>query len=1034
MPNSTDNDFEKDSFAYARHKIILDENGKPVNYRFLDVNPTFEDMTDLKKENILNKTVTEVLPEIVEDDFDWIALFGHVALTGEDINFTHYSLALGQWYQIYVQSSEKGYFVTLFSVLSQNEAKFYEFAERSSEPIYRYDLIPRPGYTYVNKATTQMDGYTPEEHYRDPQLAIKIVHPEDKQLFLDYFEGKIPIDKRIQLRWVHKKGQTVWFEYVNKPVYDSNGNLIAVEGIGRDITDMKIAQEREQHIKDVLLSIRNVNKMIVKEHDPNRVIQKACNNLTETLGYYSAWIALVDDEKNVISAASSFSDFASVFERLKGQLKEGIFPQCMQQVLEKDEILIMDNPAEECQECPLSCTYSDHASLCYRLQYNSKVCGILSVAVPRKYADLDEIHDLFREVSDDLGFALYKIEMEKKRDQYEAHIRLMTRNMNDVIIEADVEGRYTYISPSHQRVLGRGKELLGKNCMKDLHPDDIDFVASIFKKIVETGEQQHAEYRYLHPDKGYIWLGSVATSYVDENGQKRVLINTRDVTERKENEEEIKKLTEEYQTVFQGTQDSMFLIEVTDDNEFRYMRNNRAHQVSTGFTSAYFRGKTPQELAGKKTGDQLSANYKRCIDSNDTVSYEETLEFPAGTRMWQTALTPIFQHGEVRYIVGSSQDITGRIKAENELRQSKQKYQSLVENLNEIVYTLDQNATVTYVTPNIENISGYKPEEVIGKNFVEFVHPDDIRGRMEQFRKVLSGIDEPSEYRFLTKSGDTVWVRTNAKPIIKDDKIVGIQGLLMDITDVKKAEKQLEDAVLRANEMAIQAEYANKTKSQFLANMSHELRTPLNSVIGFSDILLKEIKGELNDSQKKYISNISNGGRHLLDLINDILDLSKIEAGKMELACEDLNLDSVFSEIESVISPQAQKKSIDLEISKPADIEINADKSKIKQIIFNLLSNAIKFTDENGKVSMSAGEVDRDQVEITVKDTGIGIPEDKLDKIFDPFMQADSSTSRKYGGTGLGLPLVKEYVEMHGGEILVESEVGKGSVFTLLFH
>ncbi|WP_462273387.1 PAS domain S-box protein, partial [Methanohalophilus sp.] len=408
MPNPTDETFVKSPFAYARHKIILDENGNPVNYLFLDVNPAFEDMTGLKKENIINKTVTEAIPEIVEDDFDWVSLYGHVALTGEDISFTHYSLALGQWYQVYAQSSKKGYFVTLFSVLSYNESKFYEFAERSSEPIYRYDLIPKPGYTYVNKATTQMDGYTPEEHYLDEQLAIKIVHPEDKQMFLDYFEGKIPIDKRIQLRWVHKKGQTIWFEFVNKPIYDSNGNLLALEGIGRDITELKNAQKREEHIKNVILAIRNVNQMIVKEHDPDQLIQKACKNLTEALGYYSAWIALVDDENNVISTAYSFSNLVSGFNHFESQLKEGIFPQCMEQVLEKDEILIIDNPSEKCQDCSLSYTYSDRASLCYRLQYASKLYGILSVSLPLKYANLGEIHDLFREVSDDLGFALYK--------------------------------------------------------------------------------------------------------------------------------------------------------------------------------------------------------------------------------------------------------------------------------------------------------------------------------------------------------------------------------------------------------------------------------------------------------------------------------------------------------------------------------------------------------------------------------------------------------------------------------------------------
>jgi PAS domain S-box-containing protein len=1037
MSNPADETFKESPLGYVRHKIILDESGKPVDYLFLDVNPVFEKLTCLKREDIIDKKVTEVFPQITEGDFDWISFYGNIALTEDEISFEQYFQPLKTWYKIRSYFPEKGYIVTVFSEISKKDEGFYRFAERSSDLIYRYDFLPNPGFRFVNKAATTIIGYTPEEHYMDPELGIKIIHPDDKQLFLDYIEGKLPIEKPIQVRWIHKNGQLVWIEQKNFPVYDNNGNLIALEGIGRDITDTKNAQEREQHIKNVLLAIRNVNQMIVKESDPDRLIQKACKNLTETLGYYSAWIALVDEGRNVTSTASSFSDLASDFKRLDKQLEKGIFPQCMQEVFEKKEVVIVDNPSEKCPDCPLSFTYSERVSLCHRLQYSSKLYGILSVSIPRKHAKLEEVQDLFREVSDDLGFVLHKIEMEGKRNRYKTHLRLMTRNMNDVIIEADTEGRYTYISPSHRRILGRGRELLGQNCMKDLHPEDIDFVASIFRKIVETGEQHHAEYRYFHPGKGYIWLESVATSYVNENNQKRILINTRDITQRKQYEEKIEKVTEEYETVFQGTQDSMFLMKVINEDDFRYIRNNRAHQISTGFSLANFRGKTPQELVGKEDGDLISANYKKCVDLKDTVSYEETLKLPAGTRTWQTTLTPILQHGEVCYIVGSSRDITSRIKAEKELKESKDMYQTLVENLNEIVYALDKNATITYISPNVESISGYKPKEVIGKNFVDFVHPDDIKGRIEQFRKVILGIDKPSEYRFLTKDGDAIWVRTNAKPLIKDGNVAGVLGVLTFIADLKEAERKLretnqrlKDAVLRANEMAVQAEYANKTKSQFLANMSHELRTPLNSVIGFSDILLNEIKGELNDFQKKYVSNISKSGNHLLSLINEILDISKIEAGKIELVCEKFDLYSVFSEIGSIISPLARKKSIDLEIEKQDDgIEINADKSKIKQVIFNLLSNAIKFTEKDGKVSISARKIDRNWVEIAVKDTGIGIPEDKLDEIFDPFMQVDASSSRKYEGTGLGLGLVKKIVQIHGGEIRVESEIGRGSIF-----
>ncbi|WP_462273204.1 PAS domain-containing protein, partial [Methanohalophilus sp.] len=174
-----------------------------------------------------------------------------------------------------------------------------------------------------------------------------------------------------------------------------------------------------------------------------------------------------------------------------------------------------------------------------------------------------------------------------------------------------------------------------------------------------------------------------------------------------------------------------------------------------------------------------------------------------GRKIWMswTNLPTYDQEGKVVEMLSVGKDVTERILAQEELRKSEKRYKDLVENINEIIYVLDKNATITYISPNVESISGYKPEEVIGKNFVEFVHPDDIEERMEQFRKVFSGIDEPTEYRFLTKTGDTVWVRTNAKPIIKNGNIVGIQGLLIDITDVKKAQEQVVESEKRFQKM-----------------------------------------------------------------------------------------------------------------------------------------------------------------------------------------------------------------------------------------
>lgn len=227
-----------------------------------------------------------------------------------------------------------------------------------------------------------------------------------------------------------------------------------------------------------------------------------------------------------------------------------------------------------------------------------------------------------------------------------------------------------------------------------------------------------------------------------------------------------------------------------------------------------------------------------------------------------------------------------------------------------------------------------------------------------------------------------------------------------------------------------QLKKADQMKSEFLANMSHELRTPLNAVIGFSEVLSDRVFGDINDKQAKYIDNIHTSGKHLLRLINDILDLSKVEAGRMELYLEEFPLEKAVYEVQNIIKPLAAKKSIPVEVEISGSPFICADEGKLKQIMYNLLSNAVKFTPDNGKISIAASSSDS-EVSITVTDTGIGIKDEDINKIFKEFYQVDSSYARKYEGTGLGLALTKRFTELMGGTISVESTEGVGSRFTI---
>lgn len=258
---------------------------------------------------------------------------------------------------------------------------------------------------------------------------------------------------------------------------------------------------------------------------------------------------------------------------------------------------------------------------------------------------------------------------------------------------------------------------------------------------------------------------------------------------------------------------------------------------------------------------------------------------------------------------------------------------------------------------------------------------------------------------------------------------LGIMVILSNITERKYAEEELRKTNEKVNLMAAKAEMANVAKSEFLANMSHELRTPLNAIIGFSDLMLEGETGYLNQKQIKYLNNVSASGKHLLLIINDILDISKIEAGKMEFSFENISLHETVNEVLMTCSSLAAAKKIDLILNMECTIKtIRADKLKLKQILYNLINNAIKFTPQGGRVTLHI-ESDNENILFKIIDTGEGISKENQKKLFKVFGQLDTANSRKYAGTGLGLAIVKKLVEVHRGVVWVESEIDRGSTF-----
>lgn len=359
-----------------------------------------------------------------------------------------------------------------------------------------------------------------------------------------------------------------------------------------------------------------------------------------------------------------------------------------------------------------------------------------------------------------------------------------------------------------------------------------------------------------------------------------------------------------------------------------------------------------------------------------------------------------------------------------ELKRSEERFRRLAESTNVVPWAADlSDQRFTYIGPQIQKMTGYPVSSWCAAGFwVGHVHPED---RHRTFVDGFKGLDDGEyatiEYRIRSADGKIIHIRNMLTVAPKKDGGRIAQGYMLDITEMKTAQVKLDEA-------RHQAEEANRSKSEFLANMSHELRTPLNAVIGFAEVMKDELFGPIGERYKDYAESVHSSGKHLLDLINDVLDLSKIEAGKIELIEEETDLGALLSKCRTVLHERASSVGLHIRLEIPAPLPMaNVDSRRLKQIILNLMSNSIKFTPPGGRITLRGELLAPRGLRLSVVDTGIGMSKDELQIALEQFGQIDSELSRQHNGTGLGLPITRSLIELHGGELEVESRKGVGT-------
>ncbi len=361
------------------------------------------------------------------------------------------------------------------------------------------------------------------------------------------------------------------------------------------------------------------------------------------------------------------------------------------------------------------------------------------------------------------------------------------------------------------------------------------------------------------------------------------------------------------------------------------------------------------------------------------------------------------------------------------LESADERLLSLAQNIPGVVYqrivTPEGDIRYTYISEGAYELFGVSPEEIIANPRALFdCHGPEYR---QDFRKrLLTASREMSlwdvEAPIITRQGEEKWTHAIARPTRRADGTVVWNGIILDATRIKMANLELAAA--------------SRAKSEFLANMSHELRTPLNAIIGFSELMLAAGSGIAGEKYEEYLNLIHGSGRHLLDIINDVLDLAKVEAGKMSLSEESVDLGQITASCLRLVSSNTEDERIDLRSEIPDNLPpLKGDRRKIKQILINLLSNAVKFTPVGGQIRVTARINENGELALAVSDTGEGIPPESLNEVLSPFRQADSGLNRRFDGIGLGLPLSKAMAELHGGTLELESEVGAGTTVTVTF-
>ena len=910
-----DHIMEESEIGFARHKIIYDENGKASDYEFITVNTAFEKLTGLKKADILNRSVKQVIPTIIEDEFDWIDYYGKIEENEEKKIFEQYAPAMDKWYRVEAFSHQKGYFTTLFTDITHER----ELAEASKE--------------FLNDET---------EHNTYERITQRM--------------------KKI-----------CGADYVTLNIFSKDEERFVMTAI----TTIPSALQRVTQI----LGFDPQNK----EWTPDPYLTNQIRN-------------------NRVTTFSSLYEMAQCF-----------IPKTVAKLLEK--------------------TFNLGKVVILKSAQGDRLIGDFTLMFS-KGKDLENENEAII-YADMVGMLIQKRNRQRELEENEERLSRAIEGTGAGLWDWDMVKDRVFFSKSWKKMLGYEEHEVKNDFSgwKSLwHPEDASRIEKAINDYLEgKTDVYEIEHRLRHKDGSWHWISTRGDIERDRTGKAVRWTGTNiDITESKNQLFETERLKEQFELAVSGTNDGIWDWNLLTNELFLSKRwkgilGYEDREIKNEFKSFL-------SLLYEEDAERVNDFVQRYLQGEiEQYAIEFRMKHKNGSPIWILARGEALRDetGKPYRMAGSHSDISKRKAVEKRLKENQIRLELAMDAGEHGFWDWNLITNETYFSPTYYTMLGYKNQEIpmTPDTFMHLIHPEDARTKMPIIQKsITKGKAYEVEFRLKCKNGQYKWILGKGKSYFENEtgKPNRAVGVHIDIHDRKKMEQVLK----KSKE---QAEAANKAKSEFLANMSHEIRTPLNGIIGFSDLLQRS---NLTDKQNEYMNAVKNSADALLDIINDILDFSKIEAGKMDLNPEKTDIIKLCENIIDIVRFRAEENGIELLLDIKREIPRYAwvDSVRLKQILINLLGNAIKFT-EKGQVELKVYKSETigqktGTLFFAVEDTGIGISKKHQNRIFEAFAQEDISTTKKFGGTGLGLTISSQLLKMMGTQLKLKSELGKGSIFS----